>query len=735
MVKFTDTLAEHTRSGWRCMNYGMLRQVLRELQQKAAAAALSGASSADEVEKRSESASLALTKVDRTLALLRLLIEEGRECKRRLQGRAGTGAPAEAAAAATGASGRVSQVREALGWASRHAKALSYADAVVVGSITAPPLDVDVGAGEGPIDAGVRAFVASHASPFLTQLIVEIRKVDEFFMQLVRELDNVANVDGLLQLQAGPDSSAPRGAGVFSVFVEKVKDLQKFAVVNVLATLKIVKKHDKQLAHHAPLRMIVQRHLYDIEFFKFLWVVNAQDNGGNAVPSAVELAGPLKDNYAMILRAMHQLSSQARADGGGGNLSLSDEMANELREGEAMSAGAPGALANGAAGLDQSSGDPLSFLAGGVFVDEPLGGDASFIQHVPVVSASPGVSNGGGGGMQPSGGFQPPSRHAQQAAYARQMPSQGQPQHQQHHQQQQQQQRGGYQQQQQQQQQFQQFTPQQQQGGGDFQRGHHQQQQQQRGGGGGGGQQWFAPGQASRGGGQSAQQQQQQQQMGGGGRQQQYNPRQQMWVQQQPQMQQMPHGQQSQQQQWEMGMNAYGQHHPGPHGSPDFGTAPLGAKRKRRSSSAGSGAKRASPGMKHGGGGAARVIKPRAKRSSFGSVRCGKCNAFGLGGACCSDAKCVPFIAARRALPPSAAERAARAAPLHSPTPARPTYRHRYFVVLRVSRVPKEERMKLAKAAFPSYESANNHRLSIQAKYKRKRVSKKPEMEELRGGL
>ena len=64
----------------------------------------------------------------------------------------------------------------------------------------------------------------------------------------------------------------------------------------------------------------------------------------------------------------------------------------------------------------------------------------------------------------------------------------------------------------------------------------------------------------------------------------------------------------------------------------------------------------------------------------------GKCNAFGLGGPCCTGAK--------------------------------------YFVVLRVSRVPKEERMKLAKAAFDSFESANSHRLSIQTKYKRRRVGK-----------
>ena len=80
------------------------------------------------------------------------------------------------------------------------------------------------------------------------------------------------------------------------------------------------------------------------------------------------------------------------------------------------------------------------------------------------------------------------------------------------------------------------------------------------------------------------------------------------------------------------------------------------------------------------------------KRSTFGCIRCGKCNSFGLVEPCRAEA-CVGS---------------------------------KYYIVCRVARVPKEERNKIARVAYPNWNAANEARIALLAHYgpaKRKRRS------------
>ena len=130
---------------------------------------------------------------------------------------------------------------------------LRGADNQLMGTLNnVAPLEVSALGEQDKIDPAVSAFVASHSAPFLAQVVAEIRAVDVGFIKRVQELDIVANVNNLLQLQASPrassaasprkSESAPpppprdhRGTAVdeFSpvspVFTKKLTELQEFA--------------------------------------------------------------------------------------------------------------------------------------------------------------------------------------------------------------------------------------------------------------------------------------------------------------------------------------------------------------------------------------------------------------------------------------------------------------------------------------------------------------------------
>ena len=301
-MKFGLTLRKHSKAEWRCMDYAFLKRIIQEL------------ASARRVEctirapppRAAPSADGTLAALDHSLALVRLLGEEIGEWKRRLSGVAA--AASRRVAPSSGSSAAAAQAHR---WGAPQIRALNHqliesvlsmdassiAHGAGLAAYTATQLvaqrrgvaraaatnpDASSDGGSDMSDDGgsaARSLISETPVPFISQLTKEIKAANAYFRGLVDQLRRASlRTDG-----DGSSSSQLLTTSEAITFGEKMHDLKNFAVLNVLATLKIVKKHDKVLDWRRPLGLLVQRRLYGADFFHFLCAAasaeQAQANG------------------------------------------------------------------------------------------------------------------------------------------------------------------------------------------------------------------------------------------------------------------------------------------------------------------------------------------------------------------------------------------------------------------------------------------------------------------------
>ena len=289
-MKFGITLRQHSKPEWRCMDYAFLKLIIRamvtshRMQSIVEHTPAMPAGAADGSTKNATIAAL-----DHSLALVRLLGAELAEWKQRI-----SSPPPRSHANVVAADGGAAPAPSA-GWSAVEIGALNHnlieailsidiasiahaasvpsyiadqrvaqrTNAVAVRRRCSSNMGSSSDAGSDVDDASAnivaRSLAAETPVPFISQLMKEIKAANAYFRGLTTRLRQHSLSVGKLTTSAEAAS-----------FSERLHDLTNFAVLNVLATLKIVKKHDKVLAWRRPLGALVQRRLYGVNFFHFL---------------------------------------------------------------------------------------------------------------------------------------------------------------------------------------------------------------------------------------------------------------------------------------------------------------------------------------------------------------------------------------------------------------------------------------------------------------------------------
>jgi hypothetical protein len=309
-MKFGITLRQHSKPAWRCIDYAFLKLIIRAMVKSHRTQSIVEHTSAFPAGAADGSTKNAtISALDHSLALVRLLGNELDEWKRRV-----SSLPPRSRASVVASDGGAAPAPLA-GWGAVEIGELNHKLIETILSIDISSIahsssvqsyvaDQRIAHRTNTATAGRRSSHGSSSDagtdmddsssthvarnlcaetpvPFISQLMKEIKAANAYFRGLTTRLRQRSLSIGKLKTSAEAAS-----------FSECLHDLTNFAVLNVLATLKIVKKHDKVLTWRRPLGALVQRRLYGANFFHFLCAAASAERVGTQSPSHGAAASP-----------------------------------------------------------------------------------------------------------------------------------------------------------------------------------------------------------------------------------------------------------------------------------------------------------------------------------------------------------------------------------------------------------------------------------------------------------